>query len=1473
MITETKSPTTRSAPPPRAVPKRRRGGQTKQWKLNVRLLIGTLVGLAVLSPAVYFWHSWQVGRNASALLDRAKLHEDKGEWMLAAQDLHRYLQLRPDDTEALVRRAEDFDDGAKVDVEKRRALQLYAAALAQVPDRADLQSRHMTLQLELGDYRAALDEAAAVLKKVPSDPAALRVKALGLHRQWRLRGSKPLDEVVRAYRTAIDKEPANVDLATGLARLYRIELQQPANSDREALSKQADQVIDRLVEASDDRASALLARYLYRTAFNLPDAGADLDRALAADRDKTHFEVWWRAGQRSLSLGENDAAIDQFATAIGIDGADRRGHLGLGSAYRARGDEDRALEAWLAGLAESRPDDIELQMSAASAQIALKQWSAATKALEKLERQIDLVIGPDQAELLSSVALLRADIAKGQDDFSAASLLLKKSLAFRQAGAESTRRAAALSVIESRLGECYVALGQLDQAALAYQRAADLQPRLPGPRFLAARTWELAGRFDEAVRHYEDGLALGGAAPAAYVALANAEYQRQMTSPAAQRQWTSLETMIANAIGQLSDDLGGGSVLLNLIQAEYEAEQGLVDQAVVALKNMEKEILADKLLARRLVFDYERYGRTDESDRILDQLKQAGADALDQVLLASEVEFRRKDSERAFLILSDALSKADDSTRGPLEFRLALMYLNDGKTAEARKLFEARASADPRDVRPLHFLAEMALQASDVEETVRQVDELEKREGPDGAAWRYYRAQCNLLQAGKVAKDDAAQAKKLLQQAGVLQGQLENLRPNWAPSFLLKARVAEATTPPDDATAIHAYAEAIKLGQKSVAVYEALIFLLYRQNRIGEADGYLTQLRDAITVPAELTSVAMAIDIRQGNLARAIETARGQIQANAEEPIAHVRLGQLLAMEGLNDEAVRQARFGDAEVELKKARDLAPSDPRTWAALLAFFIDAKQPEPAAQLLDEVRKKHVLSKDEEPFFLAQGYAVLGDEERSKTYYLAAVEASPDNAAVQLQAASFFFQRDVAIAEKCLRQVLQIRPNDSAASRLLATLLAARGGTQDELDEVWDLLSDDRAGRSIDSADQRLKAILMLRRGGRDYRRRAQQLLETLAGASQQSAPIDRLLLARLYEAQGQMAAAREQLKVLVNRNRPAPEHLAAYIDNLLRSARVAEAQAPLEELARQEPESKSLRSLTLRARWLKEQGQTQSIEPLVEAYLAEQLAAAIDQPGRAKVALRVANLYAVLQLPQAAERFYRQAVAFDSTSYAVLANWLVKQARTSDAVHVCIEAAANDSTPQPAMVLSNVLALGEPTDEDRKLAQPVLDRAHQKYPDDAGMLFCRSTQHLMKGENDEAVRLLRKVLKLQPKNLPAMNNLAFLLSMTPEGREEAADLMDQAIAIGGMNAELLDSKGWIQIQQRKLSEAVDTLLDALSNPPGDPRHRFHLAVAYHLQGKLKEAGGALALAQQGGFKTSGLTPEEQSSLTALEAALH
>jgi Flp pilus assembly protein TadD len=132
-----------------------------------------------------------------------------------------------------------------------------------------------------------------------------------------------------------------------------------------------------------------------------------------------------------------------------------------------------------------------------------------------------------------------------------------------------------------------------------------------------------------------------------------------------------------------------------------------------------------------------------------------------------------------------------------------------------------------------------------------------------------------------------------------------------------------------------------------------------------------------------------------------------------------------------------------------------------------------------------------------------------------------------------------------------------------------------------------------------------------------------------------------------------------------------------------------------------------------------------------------------------------------------------------------------------------------------------------------------------------------------GRFPQAEDLYRQVLKLDPKNIVAVNNLAFLLGLQGKG-EEANTLIKRAIDIaGGPAGELLDSRAVILRVQKKLPQAEKDILDALQQERTAYR-LFHLYEVQQAAGKTKESMRVLQEAIQRGLHIGMMHPLECES---------
>ena len=322
------------------------------------------------------------------------------------------------------------------------------------------------------------------------------------------------------------------------------------------------------------------------------------------------------------------------------------------------------------------------------------------------------------------------------------------------------------------------------------------------------------------------------------------------------------------------------------------------------------------------------------------------------------------------------------------------------------------------------------------------------------------------------------------------------------------------------------------------------------------------------------------------------------------------------------------------------------------------------------------------------------------------------------------AAFLFNRDPAAAEEVLRRVLEIAPRSLGARRMLATLMAARGGEKGWR-ESQQLLETSEA--EDPTLDRRLQAVLLVHRGGKENLLKARRILEKLTSESGQSVPGDHLLLARLLETEGKTSLARQEYLAIVGRTEAEPAHLAQYVDFLLRHGASDEVAHWLEKLQQRLPDD--LGVLALEVRWLHDRRRNSEIGPKVES-LAGRLSSKLPQDAQkraaaeAQLSLEVGNIYTAAEQYAAAEQWYRRLLKAAPRQFGPLVVSLGRQNRPDEAVDVCLAEAKTDHSARPATILAGVLSAAQPSPEAFRRAEPLLAESLASHPDNAELLTRR-----------------------------------------------------------------------------------------------------------------------------------------------------
>jgi tetratricopeptide (TPR) repeat protein len=94
---------------------------------------------------------------------------------------------------------------------------------------------------------------------------------------------------------------------------------------------------------------------------------------------------------------------------------------------------------------------------------------------------------------------------------------------------------------------------------------------------------------------------------------------------------------------------------------------------------------------------------------------------------------------------------------------------------------------------------------------------------------------------------------------------------------------------------------------------------------------------------------------------------------------------------------------------------------------------------------------------------------------------------------------------------------------------------------------------------------------------------------------------------------------------------------------------------------------------------------------------------------------------------------------------------------------------------------------------------------------------------------------QKALKINPKFLPAANNLAYLYADSGENIDEALNLAKMAKGQAPEDPHISDTLGWVYYKKNIYSRAIVYLKEANEKISNHPILRYHLGMAYYKNG--------------------------------------
>ena len=132
-----------------------------------------------------------------------------------------------------------------------------------------------------------------------------------------------------------------------------------------------------------------------------------------------------------------------------------------------------------------------------------------------------------------------------------------------------------------------------------------------------------------------------------------------------------------------------------------------------------------------------------------------------------------------------------------------------------------------------------------------------------------------------------------------------------------------------------------------------------------------------------------------------------------------------------------------------------------------------------------------------------------------------------------------------------------------------------------------------------------------------------------------------------------------------------------------------------------------------------------------------------------------------------------------------------------------------------------------------------DRGLIAFPQSFSLLYGRAMVHESEGQLGEMENDLRSILAQDPNHTATLNALGYTLTNHTQRYEEAADLIERALALSPGDPAIIDSLGWVYYKLGQYSES-EALLREAHNAFPDPEVAAHLGEVLWVQGRQFEA---------------------------------
>jgi Flp pilus assembly protein TadD len=141
----------------------------------------------------------------------------------------------------------------------------------------------------------------------------------------------------------------------------------------------------------------------------------------------------------------------------------------------------------------------------------------------------------------------------------------------------------------------------------------------------------------------------------------------------------------------------------------------------------------------------------------------------------------------------------------------------------------------------------------------------------------------------------------------------------------------------------------------------------------------------------------------------------------------------------------------------------------------------------------------------------------------------------------------------------------------------------------------------------------------------------------------------------------------------------------------------------------------------------------------------------------------------------------------------------------------------------------------------------VDEAAKRNPKEVGPPMLAGVIYEQKGDIPKAREAYEKALAINPRLVPAANNLAWIYSEYGGDKEKALQLAQMAKERAPDDPRISDTLGWILYKRGVYQQALGLLRDSAAKLPDNPQVQYHLGMAYVQVGDKDNARKALTVA--------------------------